>query len=505
MIKIQNVNQSACSLQTDSTEIMIATINQLSIYLPQYQFMPSYRAGLFDGKKKFFKIVGKGIILFPRGLVKYLLSKYNEMGYTVEYDFETTNISREEFNIFVQTLSLPFQPRDYQIDSAFESIVNKRQVNVMATGSGKSLSIYILCRYFLHSNIRVVLIVPNISLVEQMYSDFIEYGFKDIDSFCRRIGGDNKVKSFDKEITISTWQSLHKNAHLFEGVGSIIADECHRSKSAVYEDIIFPCAINCSFRLGFTGTMPNEYIHKISILSSLGPTKKYISTRELINLGLATPVTINAVFLEYPNEERRKVLGLKYQDEVKYITNHSRRNSITTKLIEKVWKNRGNTMVLFDRVEHGKILAEGLVEHIFGKEVDYKELQLADNVYNIYLITGSSPPKEREKIRHLLEEKNDAILLGTSSILSTGINIKKLHNMVLTAGGKSNIKLNQSIGRMLRTHHSKEMVYIYDLVDNFSIQYKHTVRKNSFLKQFEERLGIYQDSEYDIKETTIQL
>jgi superfamily II DNA or RNA helicase len=338
-----------------------------------------------------------------------------------------------------------------------------------------------------------------------MYSDFIEYGFKDIDSFCRRIGGDNKVKSFDKEITISTWQSLHKNAHLFEGVGSIIADECHRSKSAVYEDIIFPCAINCSFRLGFTGTMPNEYIHKISILSSLGPTKKYISTRELINLGLATPVTINAVFLEYPNEERRKVLGLKYQDEVKYITNHSRRNSITTKLIEKIWKNRGNTMVLFDRVEHGKILAEGLVEHIFGKEVDYKELQLADNVYNIYLITGSSPPKEREKIRHLLEEKNDAILLGTSSILSTGINIKKLHNMVLTAGGKSNIKLNQSIGRMLRTHHSKEMVYIYDLVDNFSIQYKHTVRKNSFLKQFEERLGIYQDSEYDIKETTIQL
>lgn len=61
--------------------------------------------------------------------------------------------------------------------------------------------------------------------------------------------------------------------------------------------------------------------------------------------------------------------------------------------------------------------------------------------------------------------------------------------------------LNQSIGRMLsRTNTPKEMVYTYDLVDNF-----HTIQAYCQEKQFSNNLKrvlrIYQDSEYDIKET----
>jgi superfamily II DNA or RNA helicase len=96
-------------------------------------------------------------------------------------------------------------------------------------------------------------------------------------------------------------------------------------------------------------------------------------------------------------------------------------------------------------------------------------------------------------------------LFGTSSILSTGINIKNLHHLFLTSGGKSSIKLNQSIGRLLRLHASKNTVNIWDIIDDLTIQMKSTLHKNYFFKHFEERLAEYMDNEYEIDEKVIQL
>ena len=47
------------------------------------------------------------------------------------------------------------------------------------TVSGKSLIIYTLVRYYHLMNLKTLILVPTTSLVEQMYSDFIDYGWKD--------------------------------------------------------------------------------------------------------------------------------------------------------------------------------------------------------------------------------------------------------------------------------------------------------------------------------------
>ena len=50
--------------------------------------------------------------------------------------------------------------------------------------------------------------VPTTSLVEQMYGDFGEYGF-DVGSYCHKIYGGKELET-DKQITITTWQSIYK-------------------------------------------------------------------------------------------------------------------------------------------------------------------------------------------------------------------------------------------------------------------------------------------------------
>ena len=140
-----------------------------------------------------------------------------------------------------------------------------------------------------------------------------------------------------------------------------------------------------------------------------------------------------------------------------------------------------------------------------NKEITSEELTKSDNPYGIYLITGSSKANERENIRQLMETRHDVILFGTSSILSTGINIKTLRNLVLVAGGKAAIKLNQSIGRLLRLHVSKEIVTIWDIIDDFCIKSKNSVHKNYFYKHFEERLEVYNEHEYTLIEKEVEV
>ena len=76
----------------------------------------------------------------------------------------------------MKTLTLPFEPRDYQLEAFNEAVKYNRTLLLSPTASGKSLIIYLLSRYY---DKKTVIIVPTTSLVEQMAKDFIEYGYEE--------------------------------------------------------------------------------------------------------------------------------------------------------------------------------------------------------------------------------------------------------------------------------------------------------------------------------------
>lgn len=106
-----------------------------------------------------------------------------------------------------------------------------------------------------------------------------------------------------------------------------------------------------------------------------------------------------------------------------------------------------------------------------------------------------------------IEQKPAAVLIGSYNTMSTGVNIKRIHNIILATTTKSFIKLNQTVGRGMRLHEDKEKVCIYDITDDFSSMTKTGKRRNVnyALKHSEERINQYLDNGYPIAEKEIQL
>ena len=95
-----------------------------------------------------------------------------------------------------------------------------------------------------------------------------------------------------------------------------------------------------------------------------------------------------------------------------------------------------------------------------------------------------------------IEERN-SILIANYALLSTGVNLRKLHSLVLTSPLKAYTTITQSIGRGMRLHPSKKEFVVYDLIDNFGIRKPGGV----FYKQYEHRKKTsYQSEEYPIYE-----
>jgi type I site-specific restriction endonuclease len=85
----------------------------------------------------------------------------------------------------------------------------------------------------------------------------------------------------------------------------------------------------------------------------------------------------------------------------------------------------------------------------------------------IVKITGSVSAKKRDKIKQLLKENNNCILVASYGCMSTGITLANLCYGVLFESFKSDVVNMQSIGRGLGLSDMKEKYILYDFVDVF--------------------------------------
>ena len=139
-----------------------------------------------------------------------------------------------------------------------------------------------------------------------------------------------------------------------------------------------------------------------------------------------------------------------------------------------------NTIVLFDRTEMG--------ERLFNYLSLLKERNIIDRTP--LFIDGSIPVAERERVRKYVENNTGCLLLGQSSILSTGINIKSLSKLVLFVGGKSMARTIQSIGRILRLKDGKQ-AEVLDVVYSMKYSKRHRAERKRLYKEF------YNKSKFD--------
>jgi superfamily II DNA or RNA helicase len=463
--------------------------DRFTFYVDGYQFMPKYKSGFWDGK---IRLIDTRFGTTLVGLIPDIISYCKNQNYEVEFDdkilFNSPKIDDDVLNKYIKSCKLPYEVRDFQYEGLKHALKGKRTTLLSATGSGKSLIIYLIANFLKEMGIKTLIIVPTVSLVNQLVSDFEEYAEDyhfDTDKDCHKIFS-GQDKESDKPIIVSTWQSLQKlPKDYFEQYGAVIGDEVHQYDAVVCNRII-RCCTNASIRIGTTGTLNESKVHELSIKALFGPIRSISNTRELMDKGILADLEVKALILKHDPAFFKQLSVMKYQDEINYIVQNKVRNDFISKLAGKC---TGNTLVLFNYVEkHGKPLHEMMKKECKNKEV--------------HLVYGGTDADMREQVRKLVEKKNNIIIVASYGVFSTGVNAVNLNNVIFASPTKSKIRVLQSIGRGLRKGEEKESCKLYDIADDLTGGKK---TKNHTLKHFHKRFELYQQEGFDVSIHTLEL
>ena len=451
---------------------------------PNAKFMPQYRGRNWNGEIHLYDLRSKRLYV---GLLDRLVSFCVNREYKFKFEdnkyygspFEINeHISREGVKDYLASIT-NLKVRDYQLEGVYDALRRNRRLLISPTASGKSLMIYAIVRYFVSKNQKILLVVPTTSLVEQMYKDFEDYGWNP-DSYCHRIYS-GKEKSNEYPVTITTWQSIYKlDRQFFVDYDVVIGDEAHLFKSKSLISIMTKLE-HAKYRFGFTGTLDGTQTHKWVLEGVFGPSYKVTRTAELMESGHLAKLDIQCIVLKHPPQKFEV-----FEDEVQYLIGHDQRNTFIKNVVLDL---KGNSLVLFQRVEaHGKPLYDLINESVVGDR-------------KVFFVHGGVDTQEREEVRYIVDTEENAVIVASYGVFSTGINIRNLHNVVFASPSKSRIRNLQSIGRVLRKGNNKTKARLYDISDDCSYRSK----KNYTLNHLIERIKIYNEEKFNYDIVTVNL
>lgn len=488
VIKIKNRNHSVLDIQCD-WGIAQELSEFFSFYVPGYRYMPAYKNKVWDGKIRLFNIQTMDL---PVGLYAYIQDFAKSRDYIIEVEIDKRygspaqkeQIDPKSIMKFIEDEKItvrgqPISCREYQFDAVCHALENKRAILLSPTGSGKSLIIYLIVKYW-HAMInngqkKLLIVVPTTSLVEQMYEDFRDYGMLVENGVHRIYSG--KDKQFNQGTVISTWQSIYKMpAAWFTQFGCVIGDECHGFKAKSLTTIMNKCT-EADYRFGTSGTLDNTQTHELVLQGLFGKIFHVTTTKKLQEMNTLAALKINVLLLIY-NKDTRKNWGKKdYHTEIDYIVRYEPRNKFIANLALDL---KGNTLILFQFVDkHGKPLHQ----MIKGKASEDRK---------IFYVSGDTDTNDREQIRKIVENEKNAIIVASLGTFSTGINIRNLHNIVFASPSKSQIRVLQSIGRGLRKSDDGRITTLYDIADD--LHWKKNM--NYTLNHSAERIKIYNREQF---------
>ena len=445
--------------------------NKFKYEIPGARYQPSVRLGRWDGKVAFFQLGGSTYINLLPEVLEYL----DREGYNVEVEDQREYSTTFEFGEIVEDTFAdclwpkghpragdPILLRDYQLEIVNNFLKNPQSVQEIATGAGKTLMTASLS-WSVQPYGRSIVIVPNKDLVKQTEADYANLGL-DVGVYF----GDRK--DWGKTHTICTWQSLNvllkdtqsgeapcTIGEFIEGVVCIMVDEVHMAKADALKTLLTGIFARVPIRWGLTGTIPKEEYAYQAIYCGLGNVVGKLAARDLQDAGHLAQCHVNVLqlvdYTEYAN----------YQSELKYLVEtDGRLDYLAGKILEI--NEGGNTLVLVDRVNSGKMLVE----------------RLGDRAV---FVSGATKAATRKEEYDEIATSSDKIIVATYGVAAVGINIPRIFNLVLLEPGKSFTRVIQSIGRGIRKAEDKDFVQIWDITSTCKFSKRHLTKRKVFYNE----------------------
>mgnify|MGYP003635712224 CR=1 FL=1 len=444
--------------------------NTFRYEIPGARWSSAVKLGRWDGKEPFFSLGGLTYI----NLLDKIIPILEQSGYQFEItdnriphaEFKFETVDQDSYGTFVWPeghvhANEPIALRDYQVEVINKSLENLQSTQRVPTAGGKTLVTAILshkCEPYGRS----MVIVPSEDLVKQTHEDYGLLGL-DVGMFY------GKQKDFSKTHTICTWQSLgslQKNtqnetaqitmSEFTDNMACVIVDETHTAKAKVLKELLSGTALShIPIRWGLTGTMPETEYGRVSVLTSIGPVVNVIKSSELQARGYLSKCNVNIQQLVDHGEYSS------YQSELKYLVTKKERVEKLAELIIGI-RETGNTLILVDRIETGKMLNTMIPDSVF--------------------VEGAMKSDERKEHYDEVKEIDDKTIIATYGVAAVGINIPRIFNLVLIEPGKSFVRVIQSIGRGLRVAEDKDYVQIWDMSSTLKYAKRHLSKRKKFYR-----------------------
>jgi len=510
-------------------------IEECSYTVPSAEWSLKYQTGGWDGKISLFN---KRTMSFPTGLVPQVISALKNS--SIAYNVENARLKPQCDNKAIVDLG-SHSFRDYQ-EEAIKKIKEKsRGILAMCTGAGKTktscgiiseLSVYpvvfvvpsvsllkqtvrefneslkpISSDFFVGeigggkceismSGVNVATYQTLLTAFDRKYSETkkkvvdVEPDKTSVESLMAQLkilsvdllnspktkhkAIEKKIKEVKKKIELKQkmFQTKTDLRNLIGACQLLIIDETHIAAEIIEE--ISLRSKNAYYKCGLSGTPQRMDNQDIRMFGATGPVIHKVTSSDLIKRDFLVRPSIYCIEIDFIDKT-----SASYQETYKNaIVQSEPRNQLIRDLAEEMHSQGRPTLIMVERIEHGKILEEMIENCIFvpgGDGSDDKPI----------------PDEELDYRKYQLDrlEKNEIIMCATSWCF-TGIDAPKISCIILGCSLGSTNTITQQIGRGLRKAEGKSDCVIFD--------FKH--KEKSLKSQFYSRNKVYKsESEFIVK------
>ncbi|MGE4560174.1 MAG: DEAD/DEAH box helicase [Desulfobulbus sp.] len=420
-----------CRLSGADSRLLAALRRELTIDNPKYQAAKQF--GRWIGKQLkpqlFFYREEGGAIVFPRG--------FGNQAVRICRRIMGVSPVLEDRRRQLEGIDLAFQGelRPYQEEAVQAVLGHSFGVLEAGTGSGKTImALAVIARRR----------QPTLILV---HSKELMYQWRErITRFLgveNGLAGDGRLTIEPLTVAIVNTAKKHLDS-LPAQFGQLVVDECHRVPASLFTEVV--SAFDCHYMLGLSATaFRREDGMTRLIYMALGDRVHQVDSRSLAASGAVLRPELD----QRPTDFTYGYQG-EYAKLIKALANNDKRNR---QIIDDLCAllapgHSGTVLVVSDRVEHCRLLAE----------------LLAATAVPVAVLTGRTAPEERARIVSEVLENRVQVLVSTLQLIGEGFDCPGLSTLVLATPITFEGRLLQVVGRIMRPAEGKQ-ARVIDYVD----------------------------------------